>query len=313
MNRFARRAAVVLLVVLGGVGLLAAAGGLSEREPDSVLRAGPHGTSASSAELAGTLNAAESVASSASPATLVAEGRKLFRSSSAALDGESCQSCHTDGGANGPLGTIVHPQKTGDFIGPRDPPALWGLARTAPYRWQGDVPTLDAMVADTVRSHFKSTVTNTNDPATVGRLTASLVAYLEQLEPPRTAWDDGTLTAKQLRGEKLFQGKAGCIACHTGVLFTDTRIHDTGVAQAPGANDPGAPAPLDAEGRPISPGPFIDTPQLRDLGSSAPYMHNGVEKTLVDVVRFYSERSRVSPLRLTEAEIGDLVAFLEGL
>ena len=52
---------------------------------------------------------------------------------------------------------------------------------------------------------------------------------------------------------------------------------------------------------------------MRDLRNTAPYMHNGVFGTLREVVEFYDQRSSVAPLRLSQAEINDLVAFLEEL
>ena len=42
-------------------------------------------------------------------------------------------------------------------------------------------------------------------------------------------------------------------------------------------------------------------------------MHNGSLKDLREVVEFYDERSSLSPLRLTDAEVADLVAYLESL
>ena len=42
-------------------------------------------------------------------------------------------------------------------------------------------------------------------------------------------------------------------------------------------------------------------------------MHNGVFNTLREVVDFYNSRSSIAPLRLTPAEIDDLVAYLEAL
>ena len=42
-------------------------------------------------------------------------------------------------------------------------------------------------------------------------------------------------------------------------------------------------------------------------------MHNGALKDLTEVVEFYNERSSVSPLRLTDGEVADLVAYLESL
>jgi cytochrome c peroxidase len=63
------------------------------------------------------------------------------------------------------------------------------------------------------------------------------------------------------------------------------------------------------------------TPSLRNVAKTAPYMHDGSIATLRGVVDFYSRGprknpfldSRLGPLRLTEAQKGDLVAFLESL
>jgi len=64
-------------------------------------------------------------------------------------------------------------------------------------------------------------------------------------------------------------------------------------------------------------------PSLRNLKLTAPYMHNGSIASLRDVVRHYSELDEdrlhsdgeriLKPLGLTDAESGDLVAFLESL
>ena len=64
-------------------------------------------------------------------------------------------------------------------------------------------------------------------------------------------------------------------------------------------------------------------PSLRNVAKTAPYMHNGHLATLREVVRYYSELNEdrlhadgeriLRPLRLSEAEQEDLVAFLESL
>ena len=65
------------------------------------------------------------------------------------------------------------------------------------------------------------------------------------------------------------------------------------------------------------------TPALRNVAFTAPYMHDGRYATLREVVRHYSDldmerihahgEQLLHPLRLTEGEIDDLVAFLETL
>jgi len=66
------------------------------------------------------------------------------------------------------------------------------------------------------------------------------------------------------------------------------------------------------------------TPSLRDVALTAPYMHDGVYRTLDEVVRHYNQggasagfpgtKSRqLIPLHLSEAELSDLVVFLQSL
>jgi len=287
------------------------------------------------------LQAAEAVTTSTPRDELVAEGRQLFRTPSNFAAGEACQTCHTEGSATAHLGTIPHPRAdiANDFTGPRDAPALWGIAKTAPYFWNGDVLTLQEAASTAVMNHFdifvngscQSTNGDVNGPRPAGclekagRFGASIRAYLEQLDPPVSRFDQGTLTAAAQRGEALFQGKGGCIACHGGPQFTDNLIHDTGVPKtSPQDTDAGAGAPpLPAACQvvpqpagcsvPVTKGPFINTPQLRDLESTAPYMHNGVFKTLREVVVFYNKTSLLSPMNLTDEEVDDLVAYLSEL
>ncbi len=95
--------------------------------------------------------------------------------------------------------------------------------------------------------------------------------------------------------------------CHAGPLLTDNGEHDTLVPKvATGDTDPGARRP----GRPAG---AFNTPQLRDVRNTAPYMHNGVLETLRDVVEFYDRDASTAPLRLTPDEVADLVAYLESL
>ena len=75
------------------------------------------------------------------------------------------------------------------------------------------------------------------------------------------------------------------------------------VVKVPGANDPGAPNPPHA----------FNTPQLRDVANTAPYMHNGVFATLRRVVEFYDKTASTAPLGLSEQQIQDLVAYLKAL
>jgi cytochrome c peroxidase len=288
---------LVAMLLCAGAILVAAAFGLT-RAGGSHAPVDPHHftNDVSPRELHRILDAVDAIDTTTPNAELVAEGKRLFREPSLYLQGLSCQSCHTEGGANAELGPQIHPTSPDDFVGPRDPPALWGIADTAPYLWTGSFPTLDELMARDIRLFFK-------DANATAERVAALVAYLRSLEPPRSAFDLGTMSSAALRGQQLFQGKAGCISCHMGPLLTDNRLHNTLVPQAPGANDPGAPNPPHA----------FNTPQLRDVANTAPYMHNGVLATLRQVVEFYDKTASTAPLNLTEQQIDDLVAYLRAL
>jgi cytochrome c peroxidase len=295
----ARRASAIVVVVVVAAALVVTLAGL--RRTSGGGRDDPHASTVKGGQLDRLLRATQAAATSMPEADLVARGRGLFRSSAVAKDGESCQSCHTEGKAAAELGTINHPTEPGDFTGPRDPPSLIGVADTAPYRWTGTVATLGEMVVDTIVNHFTA---GASQPATkTAEQTAALVAYLRTIRAPGTPFDLGPLSPAARRGERLFQNKGGCIVCHGGPLFTDNRRHNTLVPQTAGATDPGAPAPPHS----------FNTPQMRDLANSAPYMHNGRFKTLREVVEFYNSQSSVSPLDLTPSEVSDLVAYLESL
>ena len=137
--------------------------------------------------------------------------------------------------------------------------------------------------------------------------------------------DEGALSPSAVRGMKLFFGRAVCSTCHSGANFTDGKFHNTGV---PG-EDAGR-SELDRVGEfQTRPYPFFQTqrafktPGLRNVALSAPYMHNGSEATLRDVVSFYNQGGKakqsyglsldIHPLGLSAQEMADLVAFLESL
>ena len=104
-------------------------------------------------------------------------------------------------------------------------------------------------------------------------------------------------------GRALFFGKARCATCHVGDLFTDNAFHNLGV----GAKDGKLPAngwgrfnhvPLGHKNVEFL-GAF-KTPTLRGLVRTAPYMHDGNEKTLEEVVEFYDRGGNANPFLSTK-------------
>lgn len=159
------------------------------------------------------------------------------------------------------------------------------------------------------------------------------------------AGDKTAMSEKAQRGWELWNGKARCNTCHpfgdSTPNFSDNKFHNIGVAAkakdfvalsrkaAAAATDASALA-FDTDftelGRflvtkqPKDLGAF-KTPGLRDVALTAPYMHDGSEATLLDVVIFYDKGGEpnpyldggVVPLKLSDQEKQDLVAFMEAL
>lgn len=128
------------------------------------------------------------------------------------------------------------------------------------------------------------------------------------------AGDATALSPAAQRGMALFFGKANCSACHSGASFTDSGFHNIGVA----GSDPGRFAISKLEG---DTGAF-KTPTLREIARTAPYMHDGSQATLEEVLDHYNKGGNPNPyldeelfaLKLSAEELADLAVFLkEGL
>jgi cytochrome c peroxidase len=118
-------------------------------------------------------------------------------------------------------------------------------------------------------------------------------------------------------GELFFSDKAGCTACHTGANFTDEKYHNIGVGMEAAAPDLGRYV---VTGEESDRGAF-KTPTVRNVALTAPYMHDGSQKTLEEVVEWYDKGGhpnpyldeKIKPLKLTTQEKEDLVAFMKSL
>jgi cytochrome c peroxidase len=129
--------------------------------------------------------------------------------------------------------------------------------------------------------------------------------------------DRSAMSPAAARGMHLFNGKAHCTPCHSGPLFSDQSFHNLGAGMNKEKPDLGR---YDHTKKEEDKGRF-KTPTLREIALTPPYLHDGSEKTLMDVIDFYNRGGAenpnldplMMPLKLTEEEKEDLVAFLEAL
>ena len=119
----------------------------------------------------------------------------------------------------------------------------------------------------------------------LGRALAAFQRTLVAANAPFDRYMRGDTTAldpDQVRGMERFQS-AGCINCHSGPMFSDFATHVLAVPDNP---------KLPESDSGVNKTYAFRTPSLRNLGVTAPYMHNGVFATLPEVVNFYQRISR---------------------
>ncbi len=155
------------------------------------------------------------------------------------------------------------------------------------------------------------------DAKAVARAIATFERTVVSGQAPFDRWisgDESAIHEDAKRGFDLFNGKAGCVQCHSEWNFTDNGFHDVGLED----NDRGRGQRLPIEGMQFA----FKTPTLRNVDRRAPYMHDGNEQTLAEVIDFYdrggdarrkSLSPEIVPLHLSAQEKTDLLAFLRTL
>ena len=162
-----------------------------------------------------------------------------------------------------------------------------------------------------------------DDKVTIDRIGKAIATFERTVvagNSPYDRYQDGdksALSPSATRGMELFTGKAKCSVCHAGFNFADEKYHNLGVGIDKTPVDKGREEfTKKAEDR----GQY-KTPTLRNIADTAPYMHDGSEKTLEDTVEFYNKGGvknpnldkEMKPLNLTDQEKADLVAFMKAL
>ncbi len=154
----------------------------------------------------------------------------------------ACASCHPEGGEDGHVWRF-------SGLGARRTPALHDVAGTAPFHWQGDLASMEALVNEVF-------VGRMNGVALQPTHVAALEGWLGHVARP-VAHTNGD-AARVTRGRAVFEGAGGCVACHSGSRLSDGQSHDVGTGQA------------------------FQTPTLRGLSDRMPLMHDGCARTLRD-------------------------------
>lgn len=200
-------------------------------------------------------------------------GRDRFHR--ATFSGLACASCHPEGRDDGLVWEF-------DTLGARRTQYISGNLRDrAPYHWGGDMDDLSELIHDVLINRMGS------DPLTAGEERA-LQDFLFSLPPPPAPTNLDRAAVD--RGRVLFESsELGCVTCHSGALYTTNRQADVGT------------------------GGRFKVPSLVGVGWRAPYMHTGCAPTLRDRFGTCGGTAHGATNTLTEAQLGDLITFLESL
>lgn len=254
----------------------------------------------------------------------------------------SCATCHdpskgwTD---QAPVSAGINGQKGG-----RSAPTVLNAAYLELQFWDGRAPSLEEQAKGPIQNPIEMGFTHEeavariaavkgyrklfkkafgDDAVTIDRIAKAIASFERTAVTGNApydrfeAGDKSALTEAQQRGMALFFGKANCSVCHTGKSFTDGDFHNIGVGMLAAKPDLGR---FEVSKEERLKGAF-KTPTLRNLSDTAPYMHDGSQKTLEEVVDYYDRGGEknewlsgdIRPLALTKEERADLVAFLKAL
>jgi cytochrome c peroxidase len=135
---------------------------------------------------------------------------------------------------------------------------------------------------------------------------AETVAFLEK----------NPMSEAAKRGRDIFfTEKGNCTACHVGANLADEKYHNLGVGMDKENPDLGR---FVVTKDPKDTGAF-KTPTIRNVALTAPYMHDGSQGTLEEVVEWYDKgghpnrhlSDKIRPLNLTAQDKADLVEFMK--
>lgn len=211
---------------------------------------------------------------------------------------------------------------------------------------------------------FEEVFGKTGGQITMDEVTKAIAAFERTIisgNSPFDRWffggDETAMSESAKRGYEVFINEGRCVSCHlieqTTALFTDNRFHNIGVGITEIQDEVPtlareflhAKATLSEVDKEVLTDPrsselgrfaisrglddigSFKTPTLRNIAVTAPYMHDGSQETLLDVVMHYDNggvtdledpvndflSGGIRPLNLTREQMTDLVAFMEAL
>lgn len=274
-------------------------------------------------------------------------GERLFFDPILSLDSTiSCSSCHIPQFAFSD--TALLSVGVGGLLGRRNSQSITNMSARAHFFYDGRAATLEQqvlmpiqdtlemrataeLVTSRLRKHpsygpaFIQLFGNEANMEALGQALAAFVRTLETSDTPFDRWmqnKPGGMSEAAVRGREIFMKKGKCFDCHFSPDFTGDEFRNVGLYT--GRRHLSDRGRFDITKDSTDLGKF-KVPGLRNVAVTAPYMHNGMFRTLEEVIEFYDTPNQIvpgalnrdtllnEPLRLTVEEKADLKLFLEAL
>ena len=269
-------------------------------------------------------------------------GKRLFYEKRLSIDQSiSCGSCHQPSLAFADDKAL----SPGVFnrAGTRNAPSLANVGYHPYLLREGSVPTLEMQVLVPIQEHneFNHNVVNIvnelkNDsmyaalsleayerPFDGYVLTRAISVFQRTMISGNSRYDQyvrqgkiSALSSIEKKGMDLFfSNKANCSACHSGFNFTNYNFENNGLDSIYSDNGRFRLTNDSADEA------LFKVPSLRNVGLTAPYMHDGRFKSLKEVIDHYNnggenhknKSALIQVLQLSEVEKEELIAFLHSL
>ena len=282
------------------------------------------------------------------PDSLESLGEALFFEKMLSSDRSvSCASCHIP--EYGFADTVAFSRGVNGALGARNTPSVTNMSDRSYYFYDGRAATLEDQVHFPVEDPNEMNFTLEegakrlakdrvylewfdiifNEQPSPDNIAEAIAAYERTLETSNSLFDkhsgndfEGYLNDSQLRGLELFNDpKSKCFDCHNGPDFTTDEFRNIGLYDSITRFDLGR---YNITQDTADLGKFR-VPGLRNIGATAPYMHDGSFATLREVLEYYNnpydfvehpigmDSLMLEPLGLTEQELVDLENFLLSL
>lgn len=230
----------------------------------------------------------------------------------------SCASCHDPELAWGDGRTISygHNRQTGK----RNSPSLLNIGYHSVFFWDGRAASLEDQALGPITDPVEMAATETisiknikkikgykpyfreafgDEKITIERILKAIATYERTITSKKSKFDSfiegksDIFTDEEVIGLHLFRTKARCINCHNTPLFSNQKFHNVGLSYYGRTFEDLGKYNITHKKEDV--GKF-KTPSLREIGRTAPYMHNGLMPNLEGIIEMYNAgMPRVKP------------------